>query len=249
MKTVVVGASSGLGRCIAVGLSKRGATVALMARRQELLADAAKEAGPGSLAITCDVTDEASCATAIAQAADELGGIDSLVYASGIGPLSRVSELDLAGWRRMFDTNVIGAALVTAAALPHLAATHGRAAYLSSTSASLTPPWPGLGAYAVTKTALDKLVEVWRAEHPEVGFTRVTVGECGGGEGDSQSQFPTDWDADLAAEVAPLWISRQYMASSLMDVEDLVTVIDSVLGLGASASIPSVAVLPRQPPA
>ncbi len=81
-------------------------------------------------------------------------------------------------WRRVFDTNVIGAAIVTSAAIEHLTASGGTAAYLSSVSASLTPPWPGLGAYAVSKAALDKLVEAWRAEHPTVGFTRVVVGDC-----------------------------------------------------------------------
>ncbi len=47
MRTVVVGASSGLGRSLATGLGQRGATVALLARRKDRLVDAAKEAGPG----------------------------------------------------------------------------------------------------------------------------------------------------------------------------------------------------------
>ena len=171
MKTVVVGASSGLGRCIGIGLAQRGAEVALLARRHDRLVDAAKEAGAGTLAITCDVTDAASCATAIEEAAAGLGGIDALVYSTGIGPLGRLVDIDADTWRRAFDTNVTGAALITAAALPHLAAAGGAAAYLSSVSASLTPPWPGLGAYVVSKAALDKLVEAWRVEHPQVGFT------------------------------------------------------------------------------
>ena len=126
MRTVVVGASSGLGRCIAVGLGKRGARVALLARRQARLADAAKEAGADALPITCDVTDEASVKAAIEQAASELGGIDALVYATGIGPLARLADVDATAWRRLFDTNVIGAALVTAAAVPHLTARAAR---------------------------------------------------------------------------------------------------------------------------
>ena len=169
------------------------------------------------------------------------------MYASGIGPLGRIAEVDAATWRSVFDTNVIGAAVVTAAALPHLTASSGTAAYLSSTSASLTPPWPGLGAYAVSKAALDKLVEAWRAEHPQVGFTRVTVGECGGGEGPSMSEFPTDWSGELAAEVAPIWMARQYMSGALLDVEELVRVLDNVLRCGATASIPHVSVIPRPP--
>ena len=58
-----------------------------MARRKERLAEAAGEAGPDALAIPCDVTDEASCRQAIEEAAREMGGIDALVYATGIGPL------------------------------------------------------------------------------------------------------------------------------------------------------------------
>jgi NAD(P)-dependent dehydrogenase (short-subunit alcohol dehydrogenase family) len=245
MRTVVVGASSGLGRCIGIGLAQRGADVALLARRRDLLEAAAKEAGPDTLAIECDVTDEASCRSAIADAERGLGGIDALVYAPGIGPLARLVDTDADTWRRVFETNVTGAALVTSAALPALTASAGTAAYLSSVSASLTPPWPGLGAYAVSKAALDKLVEAWRAEHPHVGFTRVVVGDCAGGEGDAQTQFANGWDTELAAEMATTWVGRNYLTGSLIDVEQLVTVVDAVLRGGASLSVPSVTLAPR----
>jgi NAD(P)-dependent dehydrogenase (short-subunit alcohol dehydrogenase family) len=247
MRAVVLGASSGLGRCIAAGLGQRGAELALLARRADRLADAAKEAGPGTLTISCDVTDETSCRAAIDEAAAGLGGIDALVYAPGIGPLERIADTDAGTWRQVFDTNVIGASLVTAAAIEHLEASKGVAAYLSSVSASLTPPWPGLGAYAVSKAALDKLVEAWRNEHPQVGFTRVIVGDCGGGDGDSMSGFSAGWDGELASELMPIWFNRRYLSGSLMEVEELVKVMDTVLRLGASAAVQSVTVAPRPP--
>jgi NAD(P)-dependent dehydrogenase (short-subunit alcohol dehydrogenase family) len=245
VRTVVVGASSGLGRCIAIGLARRGANVALLARRRERLQAAAREAGPGTLAIACDVTDEASCGAAIDDAASGLGGIDALVYTPAIGPLSRLVDTDAETWRRVFDTNVIGAALITAAAIPHLAKSAGVAAFLSSVSASLTPPWPGLGAYIVSKAALDKLVEAWRAEHPGIGFTRLVVGDCGGGEGDSRTEFAKDWNSELAAELAPAWLARGYLSGSLITVDELVSVVDTVLRGGRSLSMPSVTVAPR----
>jgi NAD(P)-dependent dehydrogenase (short-subunit alcohol dehydrogenase family) len=247
MRTVVVGASSGLGRSIATGLGQRGATVALMARRNDRLVDAAKEAGPGALAIACDVTDESSCAAANEAAAQGLGGIDALVYATGIGPLARMVDVGAETWRRTFDTNVIGAALVTAAAIPHLTASGGVAAYLSSISASFTPPWPGLGAYAASKAALETMIEAWRDEHPAVGFTRVIVGDCAGGEGPSGTEFASNWDWDLAAELHPIWSARNYLSGSLLEVDELVRVVDTVLRCGASATIPLVAVTPRRP--
>jgi NAD(P)-dependent dehydrogenase (short-subunit alcohol dehydrogenase family) len=245
MRTVVVGASSGLGRCIGIGLAQRGAQVALLARRRERLEQAAKEAGPGTLAIACDGTDEESAQAAIAEAAAGLRGIDALVYATGIGPLSRIEDVDAATWRKAFDTNVTGAAVITSAALPHLAASEGRAVFLSSVSASMTPPWPGLAAYAVSKAALDKLVEAWRAEHPYIGFTRLVVGDCAGGEGDGMTEFANGWDTDLAAEFGMVWFNRNYLAGVLIDVEELITAVDAVLRSGASLSMPSVTVAPR----
>jgi len=97
------------------------------------------------------------------------------------------------------------------------------------------------------KAALDKLVEAWRAEHPQVGFTRVVVGDCAGGDGHSMTEFASTWDPELATEVASVWVAREYLAGALLDADELVGVIDNVLRCGPTASIPSVAVVPRPP--
>ena len=245
MRVAVVGASSGLGRSIALGLGRRGAHVALLARRRERLKTAVAEIGSRAMSFECDVTDEASCRSAIAGVAAEMGGIDALVYCPGVGPLKRLADVDAVTWAHVFSTNVTGAALVTAAAVTHLEASNGAAAYLSSVSASMTPPWPGLGAYAVSKAALDKLVEAWRGEHPRVNFTRVIVGDCAGGDGDARTEFSSGWDLELAGELFPIWTARGYVAGALMDVEDLVDTVDSVLR--TRASVPSITVTPRRP--
>ncbi|MCU1456551.1 MAG: short-chain dehydrogenase/reductase [Actinomycetia bacterium] len=247
MRTVVVGASSGLGRSIAIGLAQRGAQVAMLARRKERLDAAVEEAGDTTFAIECDVTDDASCRSAVETAVATLGGIDALVYAPAIGPLSRLADLDTQTWRKVLDTNVIGAAQMTAAAIPHLRTSGGTAMFLSSVSASLTPPWPGLGAYIVSKAALDKLVEAWRVEEAGVGFTRLVVGDCAGGEGDSQTEFANGWDTDLAVELGTGWMTRGYLAGSLIAIDELVAMVDSVLRGGASLSVPSITVYPRPP--
>jgi NAD(P)-dependent dehydrogenase (short-subunit alcohol dehydrogenase family) len=228
-----------------VGLARRGATVALLARRQERLDDAAAEAGPDAFGIVCDVRDEASCRTAIADAAARLGGIDGLVYATAIGPLARLVDTDAQSWGDTFATNVTGAAIATSAAIPALTESSGTAMFLSSVSASLTPPWPGLGAYAVSKAALDKLVEAWRGEHPSVGFTRVVVGDCAGGEGDSITGFASGWDGEVASRYMPTWFSKGYLAGNLLPVERLVAVVDLILRGGAVDSVPSIVVAPR----
>ncbi|MEY2449184.1 MAG: hypothetical protein QOH79_2660 [Acidimicrobiaceae bacterium] len=219
--------------------------MALLARRRDRLEAAAVEAGSGAVSIECDVTDEASVASAIGKAAAGLGGIDALVYTPGIGALGRLVDTDAATWRRVFDTNVTGAALVTAAAIPHLSASRGTALYLSSVTASLTPPWPGLGAYGVSKAALDRLVEAWRVEHPDIGFTRCVVGDCTGGEGDGMTGFANDWDMDLLTEFHRIWTARGLLTGSYIDVEHLVIAVDAVLRGGASMSVPSITLAPR----
>ena len=165
-----------------------------------------------------------------------------------MGKLRKLVDLGADDWAQTFATNVTGAALITAAAIPYLAESSGTAVYLTSISASMTPPWPGLGSYAVSKAALDKLVEAWRAEHPALGVTRVVVGDCGGDPTiDAQSQFNVDWDHDLMVECGTEWFTKGYLSGTLMDVGELLTAIDTVLHLGASASVPSISVIPRRP--
>src|SRR5690606_12874320 len=126
------GASSGLGRCIGVGLAQRGHDLALMARRKDRLDGAVADAGEKAVAVACDVTDPASVEAAVDEAVRHLGGIDALVYTPGIGPLARIEDTDADTWRTVFDTNVTGASVVTSVALPHLRASGGRAIFLSS---------------------------------------------------------------------------------------------------------------------
>jgi len=239
-RTVVVGASSGLGRCISIALAQRGDQVALLARRRERIEAAAQEAGNGAVAVECDITDQASCKSAIDEAADALGGFDNLIYTPAISPLVRMVDTDAETWRRVFDTNVIGASLVTAAAMPHLTASAGKVVYLSSDAGPYGPSWPGLGAYGVSKAALERLVEAWRAEHPDVGFTNLIVGECAGGEGDAQTGMNAGWDMDLAMQAYPLWVSRGCMPGKLMPIEDLIGVVHTILSTNSSTSMPVV---------
>lgn len=245
LRVAVVGASAGLGRCIGVGLAQRGAHVALLARRHDRLVDAAKEAGNGAAAVVCDVTDDASCRTAISEVVGALGGLDALVYATGMGILAPLADVTAEQWAQLFATNVTGASLVTAAAAPHLAQAAGSAVYLSSLSASYTTPWPLLSAYAVTKAALDKLVEAWRIEHPGIGFTRLAVGDSLGGSGDSQTEFNKSWDPDALESAIKLWMEQKYMLGGLVDADHLTEVVNSVLRCGRSSFIPYLTLAPR----
>ncbi|MEX5712021.1 SDR family oxidoreductase [Parafrankia sp. FMc6] len=247
MRIVVVGASSGLGRSIGLALAGQGARVALLARRRGRLEKAAAEAGGNAIPVVCDVTDAASCQGAVTEAADLLGGFDGLVYATGIWAAAPIDRTDADTWARLFATNVTGAALVTAAALPHLAESAGAAVYLSSVSASMGPPWPLIGAYAASKAALDKMVEAWRIEHPAVGFTRLSIGDCLGGEGHSATGIITGADPEVLDRAVTEWTRLGYHTGNFIDVEHLVEITASVLRCGKSSSIPSITLVPRVP--
>ena len=245
LRVAVVGASAGLGRCIGIGLARRGARVAFLARRLDRLVNAAKEADNGAAAVVCDVTDADGCRQAIAEVVDDFGGLDALVYTTGMGVLAPLADVSSEQWAQLFATNVTGASLVTAAAAPHLAAAAGSAVYLSSLSASYSTPWPMLGAYAVTKAALDKLVEAWRIEHPNIGFTRLAVGDSFGGPGDSQTEFNKNWDPAALDRAIRFWMDNGYMQGGLVDADHLVGVVHSVLACGNSSFIPYLTLAPR----
>lgn len=241
----MVGASSGLGRSIALGLAGKGDRVALLARRVDRLRSTVAEAGDDAVVVPCDVTDEAGATHAIHEAADKLGGLDGLLYAAGFLTVEPIEKTDAAMWRALFDVNVIGAATVTSAALPHLAETHGKAAYLSSVSGATTAHWPYIGAYSTTKAALERLIEAWRDEHPEVSFTRLVVGDSAGGRGDSATGLVDDVDADYFGTAVSEWDTRCLRNGELIHPGDLVRTLDLIFS--ARASIASITVTPRPP--
>jgi hypothetical protein len=92
----------------------------------------------------------------------------------------------------------------------------------------------------VSKAALGRLVDAWRAEHPDIGFTCLIVGECAGGDGDAQTGMSLGWDPELAKRAYPLWLSCGCMPGKLMPVEDLVEVVHTILRTDSATSMPIV---------
>lgn len=200
---LVVGASSGIGREVAKAAAAEGANVVAAARRYDLLRALVDEAGPNVHAVQLDVRATISCDLSIKAAASQLGAIDTVVFATGVNHLDFLENTDHDTWLRVIETNVVGAALVTRSVLPYLrrakstvGSLGGRIAYLSSHS--VDRPWPGLGAYAASKAALDTMTMAWRTECPEVWFTRVVVGPTITGMADA-------WDRELATNMFEIW--------------------------------------------
>jgi NAD(P)-dependent dehydrogenase (short-subunit alcohol dehydrogenase family) len=174
-RVLVMGGSAGIGRVIGHELCAAGAHVAFASRRRGLCEEAAQESPGPAIGLACDVTDEAQCERVVGETVQGLGGLDDLVYSTGLMSLVALANADARAWRRTLETNVVGAALVTRAALPYLQRSAGTAVYLSSVS-SVGGPWPGLGVYTASKAALNRMIETWRIEHPDVGFARILAG-------------------------------------------------------------------------
>ncbi len=81
---------------------------------------------------------------------------------------------------------------------------------------------------------MKRLVGAWRAEHLDIGFTNLIVGECPDGEGDGATGMNAGWYTDLTMQAYPLWVQRGCMPGKLMPVEDLIEVVHMILRTNAS---------------
>ena len=235
-RILVIGGSSGVGREVGLAASRAGARVAFAARRRDRLDAAVAEAGDAAHAVRCDVAVAGECERVVAETASALGGIDAFVYATGMSPLVMLENASDEAWRRVFDINLIGASQITAAALPHLRASGGRAVYVSSYS--VRQSLPGLGLYRVSKVALDALIECWRMEHPDVDFTRVVVGNTSG------TEFANEWGGEAIAGAMKVWVSRNlFPAATMMPLPVLAEAVLSVLAV--RGYVDDIAIMPR----
>ena len=150
---LVSGASSGVGRAAAELLARKGAAVALLARRETLLSEVAAAitaSGGQALALPGDVAEQQSVAEAIGRAADWRGGLDAVVHCAALGLVGAVEHFDADDWRRAVDVNLGGLFLLARAAIPRLRA-RGDGHIVAIGSEFSRDAMAGLAAYCATK--------------------------------------------------------------------------------------------------
>ncbi len=165
---VVTGGSSGIGRAAALRLARLGHPVALLARRPDVLADAAAEiraAIPGAVVSShaVDVRDPAALAAVIAAIATEYGPIAWLVASAGIAEPGLFVEQPLDAHRTHMEINYLGTLAAVHAVVPSMRAGGGGRIVLVSSGAGLFGIY-GYAAYAPSKFAVRGLAEVLRVE-------------------------------------------------------------------------------------
>jgi NADP-dependent 3-hydroxy acid dehydrogenase YdfG len=120
---IVTGASSGIGHATARSLAEQGATVILVARRQDRLDALVTEienVGGTAFAMATDISDRAQAEAAIGKTIEQFGRLDILVNDAGLMILGSFAHSDVDDFERMIDINQKGLLYLTKAALPHL---------------------------------------------------------------------------------------------------------------------------------
>jgi NADP-dependent 3-hydroxy acid dehydrogenase YdfG len=175
---LVTGASSGIGRALAESFAREGARLVLVARRSERLEALARELGgkERALALTADVTDEASMQEAVATALETFGRLDVVVANAGFSVKGKVGRLSLDDYRRQFETNVFGVMRTLDATLAALKASKGRFVVMGSVMSHVS--LPGYTPYSMSKFAARAFAEgAWAELRPHgISVTHVSPG-------------------------------------------------------------------------
>ncbi len=174
---LVTGASSGIGRAIALAMGAAGVRVAVCARRRdrlEAVAETIREAGGEAWVETADFFQVNEIDAAVRGAADHWGGrLDILVNSAGIGRQAKLMDGDTGDWREMMDLNVLALAVASREALKYFPDDGGDIVNLGSMSGHRVPGRGGF--YAATKFAVRAMTEGLRQELRLAGrATRVS---------------------------------------------------------------------------
>lgn len=163
---IVTGASSGIGRAIAVSLAAQGARVTLAARRGdrlELVKQQIKSRGGDALVVVTDLRDEQAILRLFEISQQHFHRLDILINSAGVGRMASLHNGDAADWREMWEVNVLGLTIATREALKHFNPTvGGHVVHVSSISGQRPPRTSAF--YAATKFAVHALADALRHE-------------------------------------------------------------------------------------
>jgi NAD(P)-dependent dehydrogenase (short-subunit alcohol dehydrogenase family) len=167
-RILLTGATSGVGLAAVERLAQEGAALALVARSEPALLEAAAAAharGAVAHAFPADLTDRAATTAAVEAAAAALGGLDVVVSNAGALAFGHLLEVDGDDFDRALAVTFTGAVNVIRAALPELRETHGLIVATSSIMARV--PMPAFSAYTAAKHALRGFLNTLQIEERE----------------------------------------------------------------------------------
>ena len=178
---LVTGAGQGLGRAVALACAAHGATVALLGRKQEKLAQtydaiaAAGHAEPAMIPLDLGAATDADFETVAHLLRRDLKRLDGIAHcASHFLPLGPLANQTLEQWTALWRVNLAAPFALTRACLPLLAAAPAGSVVFTSETHALEPRayW---GGFAVAKAGLSTLAAIWSDETQHAGRPRINV--------------------------------------------------------------------------
>ncbi len=178
VRVIITGASSGIGKALAVLLAKEyKAKLVLNARSEKLLESAVQlveAAGGQAVGVKGDIADESLSKQLVATCTEKFGGVDILVNNAGLAKPGKVDELTPEDWKYVFGVNFFGALYATYAVLPSfMEQGHGKIVNVSSVAGKVS--FPGSVCYAASKFALTGMSEGMGAELAKKNIDVITV--------------------------------------------------------------------------
>lgn len=196
-----------MGRAVSHKCSAEGATVVMMARGQQRLAEAASEVGDRAVPITCDVVDPNSVREAFSQVQEKFGKADAVLDIAGVARIKRIEDASDDDIQFVFGVNLLGPVYVTRAAVPLLRAAGG--GDLVFVSSEIVGEYlPRMVLYGASKGGLNEFARQMMHElKPEgIRVTRYTSGSIAG------SSFGDNFDPEDVQAAYPEWIESGYLS-------------------------------------
>lgn len=202
---LVTGATSGIGRAVAIRLAGDGAAVVLAGRRLEELARTAsviEGSGGTAFPVRTDVTVSEDVAAAVGTAEEQFGGLDLVVHAAGVFSNGSVVEISPEAWGHVLATNLTSCYLLGHHAIPAMVRRGGGSMVTISSVASIAGD-EGSAAYSASKAGLNALTRVMALDHIRDGI-RVNAIAPGNVRtemltGYADEHYPDDPESMLAA--------------------------------------------------
>ena len=215
-RTILTGASGGIGRALAAELVKAGARVALASRSADKLHALAAElraAGGDVIAVPTDLTKPDDRQHLVDSAVAAFGGLDLLVNNAGVGSWGHFADSTEEICRTVMEVNFFAPIELTRLAMPHLTGAH-QAAVVNVTSMCGRKGMPAWPEYSASKFALVGMSEAWRAEFARFDVDVLTVVPGLTDSGFQNNWLRTDGKADLRFDQG---MTPGYLAEKIID--------------------------------
>jgi len=228
---VITGASSGIGKAMALALSGQGARLCLVGRRLEALRAVAEQAKQKTQPVLCcqaDLSEDSAVRKLIAQIKDKVQAVDILIHCAGVIRLGPLESADIAAMDEHYQINLRAPYVLTQGLLPLLKTRKGQILFVNS-SAGLAAR-ANVGQYAASKHALKAIADSLREEVNPFGIRVLSL-------------FLGRTASPMQASVAHLE-GKPYRPELLMQPEEVASISIHALSLSRSAEVTEISMRP-----